>query len=30
MTLTFGASANNSTPAGNYANDISLIATGTF
>lgn len=30
MTLTFGASANNTTPAGNYANDISLIATGTF
>ena len=30
MTLKFGASANSTTPAGNYANDISLIATGTF
>lgn len=30
MTLTFGATVNNSTPAGNYANDLSLIATGTF
>jgi hypothetical protein len=30
MKLTFGASANVNTPAGNYATDLSLIATGTF
>lgn len=30
MQLIFGASASNSTPAGNYSADISLIATGTF
>lgn len=30
MELIFGASASNSTPAGNYSADISLIATGTF
>lgn len=28
--FTFGVSAQNSTPAGNYAADLSLIATGTF
>ncbi len=30
MRLNFGASANVNTPAGNYATDLSLIATGTF
>ena len=30
MPLTFGASASNSTPAGRYSADLSLIATGTF
>ncbi len=30
MQLTFGASVTNSTPAGNYSADLSLIATGTF
>ena len=30
MALTFGASATNSTPAGTYSADISLIATGKF
>ncbi len=30
MALTFGASASNLTPAGNYSADLSLIATGTF
>lgn len=30
MKLTFGASVSNNTPAGNYAADLSLIATGTF
>lgn len=30
MALTFGASASNSTPAGTYSADISLIATGKF
>lgn len=30
MKLTFGASINNQTPAGKYAADLSLIATGTF
>lgn len=30
MTLTFGASAANNTPAGSYSANISLIATGTF
>jgi hypothetical protein len=30
MALTFGASVSNSTPAGNYSADLSLIATGTF
>lgn len=30
MQLTFGASANNTTPAGSYSADLSLIATGKF
>lgn len=30
MRLTFGASVGNSTPAGNYSADVSLIATGKF
>lgn len=30
MTLTFGASVSNSTPAGTYSTDLSLIATGKF
>lgn len=30
MTLTFGASAANNTPAGSYSADLSLIATGKF
>ena len=30
MALTFGASASNQTPAGNYSADLSLIATGKF
>lgn len=30
MLFTFGASAQNNTPAGNYAADLSMIATGTF
>jgi hypothetical protein len=30
MALTFGASATNQTPAGNYSADLSLIATGKF
>lgn len=30
MMFTFGASAQNNTPAGNYAADLSMIATGTF
>lgn len=30
MQFTFGASAQNNTPAGNYAADLSMIATGTF
>jgi len=30
MTMTFGASASNMTPAGTYQTKLSLIATGTF
>jgi len=30
MALTFGASVSNSTPAGNYSNSLSMIATGKF
>jgi hypothetical protein len=30
MALTFGASVSNDTPAGLYATDLSLIATGKF